>query len=201
MDTMNSRSVTIGIIAGCMIAALPSPAASRIEENPSPGPGILAVIEHVQRSETNGCAIELTVRRFVLGNPTTYLGESISVCVAEDTPVFTLKFGSRAALEWEDVAQGDLIRFWPEDVMRPTDPIWMRAESVELVEKSGHNPGGWEWTTAAWHPACPGSPLARAFRLARFPDGERHVHKKAHGERLPAQPAARETVWESRHCA
>jgi hypothetical protein len=29
-----------------------------------------------------------------------------------------------------------------DDMMRPTDPVWKKAVSVELLEKSGRNPGG-----------------------------------------------------------
>lgn len=139
MNSTILRSLTIGIIAGCLFAASSSAAGSQVMETRTAGPGILAVIEQSGASADNRCPVALTVRRFVLGNPATYLGEHFLVCVDQDTPVFTLRFSSRgrAALEWADVAPGDLIRFWPEDVMRPMDPISMRAESVELVEKSG----------------------------------------------------------------
>jgi len=139
MDSISLRSLTIGIIVGCLSSAPSSAAGSQTIESRTAGPGILAVLEQIGTSEDNRCPVALTVRRFVLGNPTTYLGERLLVCVDQDTPVFTLKFGSRSrtALGWADVAPGDLIRFWPEDVMRPTDPISMRADSVELVEKSG----------------------------------------------------------------
>ena len=87
--------------------------------------------------------MQLRVRRFVLGNPADYLGERLSVCLEEDSPVFTLHFGPRAELDSSDLKKGDLIRFWPDDVMRPTDPISMKAESVELLERSGLDSVPW----------------------------------------------------------
>jgi hypothetical protein len=101
------------------------------------GPGILAVIEDVREIDGNSCPMELTVRRFVLGNPADYLGERISVCAVEGASFFTLHFGSRAELDSSDFKRGDLIRFWPEEAMRPSDPISMTAKSLELLEKSG----------------------------------------------------------------
>ena len=119
-----------------IFVAVSSASASELDVLSRAGPGILAVIEGIQETDGSSCPLQLRVRRFVLGNPADYLGETISVCLGADSPVYTLHFGPRAELDLSDLKNGDLIRFWPDEVMRPTDPIAMRAESVELVEKS-----------------------------------------------------------------
>lgn len=141
---MDNRAFPTAIVAAFLCVAFPSEGASHSNPQGNPGPAIIGVIEDIQDADGSACPMGLTVRRFVLGDPAEYLGERISVCVAEATPVFTLRFGNRAELDFSELQQGDLIRFWPEEVMRPTNPISMRAESVELLENSGCNPGGWD---------------------------------------------------------
>ena len=120
-----------------------SASASELDVLSRAGPGILAVVEGIQEINGSSCPLQLRVRRFVLGNPADYLGETISVCLEEDSPMFTLHFGPRAELDSSDLKNGDLIRFWPDEVMRPMDPIAMRAESIELVEKAGGASDPW----------------------------------------------------------
>jgi hypothetical protein len=140
LETRLGRGLTL-FLGVSVFVSLSSASASELDVLSRAGPAILAVIEEVREMDGNSCPLQLRVRRFVLGNPADYLGETISVCLAEDSPVYTLHFGPRAELDSSDLKNGDLIRFWPDEVMRPTNPIAMRAESVEVVEKAG---GAWD---------------------------------------------------------